>query len=172
VLYVLVVIAHGRRDPVHVHVTAHPAAAGVWRQFVEATGWGRRPRFLLRDRDAVDGGDSGKRAEALGIEPLLAPVRAPRANAVAERVIGTIRRESLDYLIVLSERHMRAVLAEITRSDNRDRPHRTLQLQTCAARELRPCRREAPWATITPCWHGGRSSSASCSPRSRAAERW
>ena len=113
-LYVLVVIAHGRRDLVHLNVTAHPTAAWVWRQLVEATAWGRRPRFLLRDRDAVYGGDFAQRAAALGVETLLAPVRAPRANAVAERVIGTLRRECLDHLIVLSERHLRTVLAEFT----------------------------------------------------------
>ena len=129
-LYVLVLIAHGRRELVHLNVTAHPTAAWVWRQLVEATAWGRRPRFLLRDRDAVYGGDFAQRAAALGIETLLAPVRAPRANAVAERVIGTLRRECLDHLIVLSERHLRTVLAEFTRYYNRDRPHRTLHLQT------------------------------------------
>jgi putative transposase len=114
---------------VHLNVTAHPTAAWVWRQLVEATAWGRRQRFLLRDRDAVYGGDFAQRAAALGIETLLAPVRAPRANAVAERVIGTLRRECLDHLIVLSERHLRTVLAEFTRYYNFDRPHRTLQLQ-------------------------------------------
>jgi transposase InsO family protein len=129
VLYVLVVITHDRRELVHVNVTAHPTAAWVWRQLVEATAWGRRPRFLLRDRDAVYGGDFAKRAAALGIEALLAPVRAPRANAVAERVIGTLRRECLDHLIVLSESHLRGVLAEFTRFYNRNRPHRALQLQ-------------------------------------------
>src|SRR5262249_12986862 len=130
VLYVLVVIAHGRRELVHVNVTAHPTAAWVWRQLVEATAWGRRPRFLLRDRDAVFGGDFAERAEALGVQTLLTPVRAPRANAVAERVIGTLRRECLDHLVVLNEAHLRKVLAEFTRFYNRDRPHRALQLQT------------------------------------------
>jgi len=128
-LYVLVLIAHGRRELVHVAVTAHPAAAWVWRQLVEATAWGRRPRSLLRDRDAVYGGDFAKRAAALGIEILLAPVRAPRANAAAERVIGTLRRECLDHLIVLSERHLRAVLAEFRRYYNTERPHRSLALE-------------------------------------------
>jgi len=130
VLYVLVVIAHGRRELVHVNVTAHPTAAWVWRQLVEATAWDRRPRFLLRDRDAVYGGDFAQRAAALGVETLLAPVRAPRANAVAERVIGTLRRECLDHLIVLNERHLRSVLREFTRYYNRARPHRALRLGT------------------------------------------
>jgi putative transposase len=128
-LYVLLLITHGRRELVHVNVTAHPTAAWVWRQLVEATAWGRRPRFLLRDRDAVYGGDLTRRAAALGIEPLLAPVRAPRANAVAERVIGTLRRECLDHLLVLNEQHLRGVLAEFVAYYHRDRPHRTLRLE-------------------------------------------
>jgi hypothetical protein len=76
---VFAVIAHGRRELVHLNVTTHPAAAWVWRQVVEATAWGRRPRFLLRDRDSVYGGDFAKRAAALGIETRLAP-RGPRGR--------------------------------------------------------------------------------------------
>jgi transposase InsO family protein len=129
VLSVLVVISHGRRELVRVHVTAHPTAAWVWRQVVEATAWGRRPRFLLRDRDASFGGDLAKRTEAVGVETLLTPVRAPRANAVAERVIGTLRRECLDHVLVLNEPHLRAVLTEFVRYYNGDRPHRTLGLE-------------------------------------------
>ncbi|HET8644354.1 MAG TPA: integrase core domain-containing protein, partial [Vicinamibacteria bacterium] len=128
-LYVLVVIAHGRRELVHVAVTAHPAAAWVWRQVVEATAWGRRPRFLLRDRDAVFGGAFGSRLAALGIEQLLTPVRAPRANAVAERVVRTLRTECLDHLIPLDERHLRTILAEYVEYYNTERPHRSLGLE-------------------------------------------
>ena len=128
-LYVLWFIAHDRRELLHVNVTAHPTAAWGWRQLVEATAWGRRPRFLVRDRDRVYGGDFVRRANRLGIETVLAPVRAPRANAVAERVIGTLRRECLDHLIILNEPHLRAVLAEYVRSYNRERPHRTLGLE-------------------------------------------
>ena len=65
-LYVLVFIAHGRRELVHLNVTAHPTAAWVWRQLVEATAWGRRPRFLLRDRDAVYGGDFARARRGAG----------------------------------------------------------------------------------------------------------
>ena len=91
---------------------------------------GSRPRFLLRDRDAVYGGAFGSRLAAQGVEQLLTPVRAPRANAVAERLIGTLRRECLDHLIVLNERHLRAVLAEFAAFYNGARPHRTLGLET------------------------------------------
>jgi len=79
-LYVLFFIAHDRRELIHFNVTSHPTAAWVWRQLVEATAWGRKPRFLLRDRDRVYGGDCAQRAKGLGIETLLSPVRAPRAK--------------------------------------------------------------------------------------------
>jgi len=95
-LYVLVFISHARRQLVHLNVTASPTAAWVWRQLIQATPWGRAPRHLLRDRDAVDGRDFVERARRLGIEAVVTPVRAPRANAVAERLVGTLRRECLD----------------------------------------------------------------------------
>jgi putative transposase len=136
-LYVLVFIAHGRRELVHVNVTSNPTAAWVWRQVIEATPWGSKPRHLLRDRDAVYGRDFRQRARRIGIDAIATPVRSPRANAVAERVIGTLRRECLDHMIVLNERHLVSVLAEFVRHYNRDRPHRTLGLQTPEAR-LRP----------------------------------
>ena len=129
-LYVLVFIAHGRRELVHVNVTANPTAAWVWRQVIEATPWGRTPRHLLRDRDAVYGRDFGQRASRIGIDAVATPIASPRANAVAERVIGTLRRECLDHLIILDEQHLRSVLAEFVEYYNRDRPHRTLRLET------------------------------------------
>jgi transposase InsO family protein len=129
-LYVLLFIAHGRRELVHLAVTTQPTAAWVWRQLVEATAWGRRPKHLIRDRDAVYGGDFRARAEALGIETVLTPVRAPRANAIAERVIGSLRRECLDHLIPLDERHLRTLLAEYVDYYNTERPHRTLRMET------------------------------------------
>ena len=90
---------------------ASPAAAWIWQQVKEATPWGRKPRYLLRDRDAVYGGDFVRRARSLGVQTLLSPVRAPRANAVAERVIRTLRNECLDHLIIVNEQHLRPVLA-------------------------------------------------------------
>jgi transposase InsO family protein len=91
-LYVLVMISHARRKLVHLNVTATPTAAWVWRQLIEATPWGGQPRYLLRDRDAVYGADFARRARRIGIETVLTPVRAPRANAIAERLVGTLRR--------------------------------------------------------------------------------
>ncbi len=113
----------------HWNVTAHPTAAWVWRQLLEATPWGRTPRYLLCDRDAVYGGDFVQRAKRLGIGTLLTPIRAPRANAIAERVIGTLRRECLDHLIIFNKQHLRYVLREFVAYYNADRPHWSLGLE-------------------------------------------
>src|SRR5919202_1170286 len=112
-LYVLVFITHHRRELVHVNMTANPTAAWVWRQLIEATPWGSKPRHLLHDRDAVYGRDFSRRAKRIGIDAITTPVRSPCANAVVERVIGTLRRECLEHLIVLNEQHLRSVLAEL-----------------------------------------------------------
>ena len=127
-LYVLFFITHGRRELVHLAVTAHPTAAWVWRQLTEATPWGRRPASLIRDRDRVYGADFVLRAKAAGIQTLLTPFRAPKANAIAERVVRTLRRECLDHVLVLNERHLRAVLHEYVAYYNAERPHRSLGL--------------------------------------------
>jgi transposase InsO family protein len=129
-LHVLVFIAHGRRQLVHVNVTANPTAAWVWRQLIEATPWGQKPRHLLRDHDAVYGRDFRQRARRISVDAIATPVRAPRANAVIERFIGTLRRECLDHLIVVDEQHLRSVLAEPVGYYNLERPHRTLRLET------------------------------------------
>jgi len=129
-LYVLVFIAHGRRELVHVNVTANPTTAWVWRQVIEATPWGRTPRHILPDRDTVYGRDFRARAERIGMDAIATPVRSPRANAVAEKVIGTLRRECLDHVIVLNQQHLAAVLTEFVRYYNTERPHRTLRLET------------------------------------------
>jgi len=126
---------------VHVNVTANPTATWVWRQIIEATPWSNKPRHLLRDRDAVYGHDFRQRARRIGIDSSATPVRSPRANAVAERVIGTLRRECLDHMIVLDEHHLLSVLREFVAYYNSDRPHRTLGLQTP---ELRPRRTTGP----------------------------
>jgi len=136
-LYVLVFIAHSRRELVHVNVTANPTAAWVWRQLIEATPWSQKPRHLLRDRDAVYGRDFRKRARRIGIDALATPIHAPKANAIAERVIGTLRRECLDHVIVLNEQHLRSVLTQFVQYYNQERPQQTLGLQT-PQRKVRP----------------------------------
>ena len=127
-LYVFVLLSHDRRRIVHWNVTAHPTAPWVWRQIVQATPWGTSPRFLIRDRDRSYGADFVARAAGIGIEAVLTPIHAPQANALAERVIGTIRRECLDHLIAVNERHLRGVLREYVAYYNAERPHRSLAL--------------------------------------------
>ena len=128
-LYVFFFISHARRRIEYANVTAHPRASWVWRQLIEATPWGRLPRYLIRDRDRSYGGDFVARARAIGIETLLTPVRAPQANGVAERVIGSMRRECFDHIIPINERHVRGVLREYVTYYNEVRPHRALDLE-------------------------------------------
>jgi transposase InsO family protein len=128
-LYVIFFISHGSRQLVHFEVTAHPTAAWVWRQLIEATPWDHRPRFLIHDRDRVWGSDFGQRASGLAIKSLRTPIQAPRANSIAERWVRTARRECLDHLIPIGDRHLRTVLTEFVDYYNHDRPHRSLGLE-------------------------------------------
>jgi|SRR5712692_3766664 len=130
ILYVFFFISHERRQLIHFNVTASPTAAWIWHQLLAATPWGRRPRYLIRDRDALYGADLDGRLASQGITGVRTPPRAPTANSIAERIVRTIRTECLDHLIVIDERHLHAVLAEFAAYYNRDRPHRSLGLQT------------------------------------------
>lgn len=93
VVYVFFFISHDRRELVHLNVTSNPTVAWIWQQLVEATPWGHRPDYLIHDRDAVYGRDFGARLSRLGITSVRTPFRAPRANAIAERLVRSIRRE-------------------------------------------------------------------------------
>jgi len=114
---------------VHVNVTAHPTATWVWRQLIEATPWGTSPRYLLRDRDRCYGADFVAHARRVGMETVLTPIATPQANEIAERLVGTFRRECLDHVIVVNERHLRYVLREFVRHYNEARPHQALDLE-------------------------------------------
>jgi transposase InsO family protein len=133
-LFVLFFISHGRRQLVHFEVTGHPTVAWVWRQLIEATPWNSKPDYLIHDRDQVWGADFGRRTLGLGIKSLRTPIRAPRANAIAERWVRTVRGDCLDHVIPISERHLRAILTEFVHYYNHDRPHRSLGLQPPAPR--------------------------------------
>ncbi len=133
--YVFFFIEHGRRKLIHVSVTAHPTADWVWRQLLEATPWGKHPRFLIRDRDACFGKAFVARARAIGIEAVLTPFRCPKANGIAERMVGTFRQQCLDHVIVLNERHLLRLVREYVEHYNRARPHRSLAV---TALEPRP----------------------------------
>jgi hypothetical protein len=89
---VLVFIAHGRRELMHVNVTANPTGAWVWRQLIEATPWGHKPRHLLHDRDRVYGRDFRQRTGRIGIDAIATPVHAPTANAIVGLLLTSDER--------------------------------------------------------------------------------
>jgi transposase InsO family protein len=102
-LYVFVVIDHQSRRLVHCNVTAHPSAAWTLQQLREAVGFEERYEFLLHDRDSIFSQHIDESIGRLGVTVLKSPPRSPMVNSICERVIGTIRRECLDWLIPLSE---------------------------------------------------------------------
>ena len=109
-LYVFVLIEHHSRRLVHYNVTARPSSAWTRQQLREAIGFEERYKFLLHDRDCIFAKHLDESVERLGIRVLKSPPRSPMANAICERVIGTIRPECLDWLIPLSESHLRSIL--------------------------------------------------------------
>jgi len=111
ILFVLIILSHDRRWILHVNVTEHPTAAWTARQLLEACGFDEEPRYLLRDRDAIYGEEFRRQAAALMIKEVMTAARSPWQNPYAERVIGSIRRECLDHMIILSERHLKRVLS-------------------------------------------------------------
>src|SRR5208282_3565740 len=106
-LYVMILLAHDRRRIVRTAVTEHPTAAWLSRQVTEAFPWNSSPRYLLRDRDASHGSDFRSRVEAMGIKEVITAPRSPWQDAYVERLIGSIRRECLDHIVIFNERHLR-----------------------------------------------------------------
>src|SRR6516225_9035572 len=113
VLYVFLVLAHDRRRILHFGVTACPTAEWTVQQLREAFPWETAPRYLLRDRDGILGPDFVTQVKAMGIKQVLPAPRSPWQRAYVERVIGTIRRECLDHVIVFSEAGLSRHLAKI-----------------------------------------------------------
>jgi putative transposase len=110
ILYVFLVLKHDRRQVVHLNVTEHPTAQWTAQQLVEAFPWDETPRYLLRDRDNVYGARYRRRVHSLGIEEILTAPRSPWQSPYVERLIGSIRRECLNHVIVVSERHLKRIL--------------------------------------------------------------
>jgi transposase InsO family protein len=112
------IVEHATRRVVHLGVTRHPTDAWVAQQVRQATPYGQKPKFLIRDNDAKFGPAFTRLARASGIRIIRTPVRAPRANAIVERSLGSVRRECLDHLLILGERHLHRVLCDYTRYFN------------------------------------------------------
>ena len=125
-LYVFVVIEHRSRRLIHYNVTAHPSAAWTLQQLREAVGYEERYKFLIHDRDCIFASQLDESIRALGVRVLKSAPHSPKMNTVCERVIGTIRRECLDWLIPLSEAHLRTTLRSWVLHYNRGRPHMAL----------------------------------------------
>src|SRR6266481_6981230 len=136
--YVFVVLLHHRRKVVHFNVTDSPTAAWTAQQIVEAFAHEEAPRFLLRDRDSIYGGEFRRRVQGLCIAEVLSSPRSPWQNPFAERVIGTLRRELLDHVIVLSEGHLRRRLRSYLRYYHGSRTHLALEKDAPQPRAVEP----------------------------------
>lgn len=129
-VFAFFIVEHGSRRVVHVGVTRHPTDVWVAQQLREATPFGVVPRFLIHDNDARFGPQFAHVAATRRIELLATPYHAPRANALCERFLGSVRRECLDHMFILHERHLCRVLRAYVAYFNADRPHQGLAQAT------------------------------------------
>jgi transposase InsO family protein len=125
-LYVLVIVRLARRELIWINVTAHPTAEWIAQQITEAFPWAEAPRYLIRDRDGIYGVAVTRRLRAMGIRDKPIAPSSPWQNAYAERLIGTIRRDCLDHMIVFGEAHLRRILGKYAAYYNASRIHRSL----------------------------------------------
>jgi transposase InsO family protein len=138
IVYVFFVLSLERRCVLHVNVTAHPYAAWAAQQIVEAIGAEIVPARLVRDRDAVFGRAFDARVDNLGVRQLRTAPRSPWQNGLAERWVGTLRRELLDHVIVLGERHLLRLVRQHVAYYNEDRPHMSLSGDAPTGRAIEP----------------------------------
>jgi transposase InsO family protein len=125
-LYVFVVMEHATRRILHVNVTAHPTAVWTLQQLREAIPADQDYRFLLHDRDSIFSQQLDQHVRNLGLRVLKTPPQSPQANALCERLIGTLRRECLDFMLPVTENHLRVLLHQWVQYYNIDRPHMSL----------------------------------------------
>lgn len=138
VLYVLLVMSHDRRKIIHFNVTDSPSSAWTGRQLREASPFDTTPRYLLRDNDSKFLGNFTECVDALGIEQVTTTPHSPWQNAYCERLIGSIRRECTDHVIVLNERHLRRILRGYAEYYQRSRTHRSLSNDCPVPRNIEP----------------------------------
>jgi transposase InsO family protein len=138
VLFVLVVLAHHRRRVLQFNVTEHPTAAWAAQQIVDSFPDDTAPAYLLRDRDAIYGDSFRQRVKGMQIQEVLTAARSPWQNPFAERLIGSIRRECLDHVLILNERHLRRILTRYVTYYHHARTHLSLAKD---APDVRPIQR-------------------------------
>jgi transposase InsO family protein len=122
ILYVFLLMEVGTRRILHCNVTAHPSAEWTLQQCREAISCDHLYRFLIRDRDSIFSAEVDDQLKAFGLRVLRTHARAPQANAYCERLVGTVRREYLDFMIPLGEKHLSRILAEWVTHYNQGRP--------------------------------------------------
>src|ERR1700682_5536063 len=135
-LYGFVIVRLSRRDLVWINVTTHPTAEWIAGQITEAFPWNEGPRYLVRDRGRIYGAVVTRRLRAMGIRDKPTAPASPWQNGFAERLIGSIRRECLDHIIVLSEEHLRRILKNYAAYYNGVRTHRSLQKDAPVSRPV------------------------------------
>jgi transposase InsO family protein len=143
-LYGLLIVQHGRREILWLGATRHPSAEWIGRQLTEAYGWGRGPRYLIRDRDSVYGDVFIRRLRAMGIRDRPTAARSPWQNGYCERLIGSIRRDCLDHVVVFGERHLRHVLQSYANYYNQARTHLSLNKDAPVLRAVQAVGRIVP----------------------------
>ena len=132
------VLSHDRRRVLHFNVTEHPTAEWTGRQLIQAFPWDTVPRYLIRDRDGIYGQDFTRRVNALRIKQVLIAPRSPWQNPYVERVIGSIRLECLDHVIVFNEGHLRRTLRSYLSYYHASRTHLALGKDAPEPREVQP----------------------------------
>ena len=137
-LFVFVILSHDRRRLIHLAVTANPTEGWTTRQLLEAFPWDSAPRYLLRDRDGCYGEEFHEATGWLGIREVLTAPQSPWQNPYVERLIGTIRRECLDHVIVLNETGLRRVLKLYLEYYERTRTHLSLDKDAPIPRTVQP----------------------------------
>ena len=135
-LYAFVIVRIDRRDLAWINVTANPTAEWVARQITEAFPWDEAPHYLIRDRDRIYGSVVKRRLRAMGIRDKPTAPASPWQNGLAERLIGSIRHEFLDHVIVLGEAHLRRILNSYARYYNGIRTHRSLDKDAPVSRSV------------------------------------
>lgn len=136
VLYVFVVVMHDRRRVIHFNVTEHPSAEWTAQQIVEAFPWETAPKYLLRDNDGIYGKKFTKRVKGMGVKEVRTACRSPWQNPYTERLIGSIRRDCLNHVIVLGEEHLRSLLRPYFEYCHRSRTHLGLSGDCPESREV------------------------------------
>ena len=136
VLFVFVILAHERRRIIHVNVTESPTAKWTAQQIVEACPWDTAPRYLLRDRDGIYGQEFTSRVDHMGIKEVKTAPRSPWQSPYVERLIGTLRRDCIDHVIVVDENHLRRILREYLAYYHGCRTHLSLEKDSPEPRKV------------------------------------